>query len=111
MTTSVTRIPDGVAATTTSVGAAPSAIDSGDRERFELGGHTAPAPPKWKMFVASSAAIYILQLVLNHAINPLRLPVPLRIALIAVAVTALMTWLVVPRLARLLQAWLDAPNR
>jgi uncharacterized protein len=35
----------------------------------------------------------------------------LRIALVAVAVTGLMTWFVMPRLARLLQDWLYAPPR
>ena len=84
---------------------------SGLETWFELPGHTAPAPPKWKMFVVSLAAIYLLQLVLNLVIDPLELPMPLRVALIAVAVTALMTWLVMPRLARLLEAWLYAPNR
>jgi uncharacterized protein len=34
-----------------------------------------------------------------------------RIALVAVAVTAVMTWLVMPHAARLLQDWLYAPPR
>ena len=57
-------------------------------------------PRKWKMFVVSLAGIYVLQLVLNPlAVTPLALPLPLRVGLVAVAVTALMTWLVMPRLA------------
>ena len=36
---------------------------------------------------------------------------PLRVVLVAVAVTALMTWLVMPCAARLLQDWLYAPPR
>jgi antibiotic biosynthesis monooxygenase (ABM) superfamily enzyme len=35
----------------------------------------------------------------------------LRVFLIAVAVTALMTWVVMPRAARALQNWLYAPRR
>lgn len=76
---------------------------------FELPGRTAPAPPRWKMFVVSVAAIYALQLVLNFAVGPLALPMVLRVALVAIGVTALMTWLVMPRAVRLLQDWLYAP--
>jgi len=84
---------------------------SGLETWFQLPGRTAPAPPKWKMFIVSVVAIYTLQLVLNLALGSLRLPPALRIALVAIAVTALMTWLVMPRLARLLQDWLYAPRR
>jgi antibiotic biosynthesis monooxygenase (ABM) superfamily enzyme len=63
------------------------------------------------MFVVSLAGIYVLQLVLNLALVPLGMALPLRVALVACAVTALMTWLVMPRAARLLQNWLYAPPR
>jgi len=43
--------------------------------------------------------------VLNLAVEPLALPLPLRLAIVAAAVTALMTWLVMPRAARLLQRY------
>jgi antibiotic biosynthesis monooxygenase (ABM) superfamily enzyme len=84
---------------------------SGLETWFALPGRTAPAPPRWKMFAVSVVGIYVLQLVLNLVVEPLGLTVPLRVAIIAVAVTALMTWLVMPRAARLLQAWLYAPPR
>jgi uncharacterized protein len=84
---------------------------SGLETWFALPGRTAPAPPKWKMFVVSVVAIYLLQLVLNLALGPLQLPLPVRVALVAFAVTALMTWLVMPRLARLLEDWLYGPDR
>jgi antibiotic biosynthesis monooxygenase (ABM) superfamily enzyme len=76
---------------------------------FALPSRTAPAPPRWKMFAVSVVGIYALQLIFNLALQPLVLPVALRVALVAVAVTALMTWLVMPRAARLLQDWLYAP--
>jgi antibiotic biosynthesis monooxygenase (ABM) superfamily enzyme len=76
---------------------------------FALPGRTAPAPPKWKMFAVSVCGIYLLQLLLNLAVEPLGLPAALRVLVVAVAVTALMTWLVMPRAARLLQDWLYAP--
>jgi antibiotic biosynthesis monooxygenase (ABM) superfamily enzyme len=78
---------------------------------FELPGRTAPAPPKWKMFAVSLIGIYLLQLVLNLALEPVHLAVALRVFVIAAAVTAAMTWLVMPRAARLLQNWLYAPPR
>jgi len=84
---------------------------SGLETWFALPSRTAPAPPRWKMFVVSLAGIYVLQLVLNLAVTPLALPLPLRVGLVAVAVTALMTWLVMPRLALLLQDWLYSPPR
>jgi uncharacterized protein len=78
---------------------------------FALPSRTAPAPPRWKMFVVSVVGIFVLQLVFNLVLQPFALPVVLRVALVAVAVTGLMTWLVMPRLARLLQDWLYAPPR
>jgi uncharacterized protein len=47
----------------------------------------------------------------NLAVGPVGMPPALRIAVVAVAVTALMTWLVMPNAARLLQDWLYAPAR
>ena len=80
---------------------------------FALPSRTAPAPPRWKMFVASVGGIYALQLVLNLLLRPVvgSWPLALRLAPLAACVTALMTWLVMPRLALLLQGWLYAPPR
>jgi uncharacterized protein len=78
---------------------------------FALPSRTAPAPPRWKMFLVSLVGIYVLQLLLNAAVTPLALPLPLRVAAVAIAVTALMTWLVMPCLANWLQDWLYAPPR
>jgi antibiotic biosynthesis monooxygenase (ABM) superfamily enzyme len=78
---------------------------------FALPSRTAPAPPRWKMFAVSVVGIYVLQLLCNLALRPLDLPFAVRVALVAIVVTALMTWLVMPRAARLLQDWLYAPPR
>lgn len=93
-------------------------VDSTDVQRitgletwFALPGRTSPAPPKWKMFAVSVCGIYLLQLLFQAAIDPAGLPVALRVLVVSVAVTALMTWLVMPRAARLLQGWLYAPHR
>ena len=38
---------------------------SGLETWFEVPGRTAPAPPRWKMFVVTSIVIFVLQLMLN----------------------------------------------
>jgi antibiotic biosynthesis monooxygenase (ABM) superfamily enzyme len=84
---------------------------SGLETWFALPGRTAPAPPRWKMFAVSVVATYLLQLGCNLAVDGFGWAVPLRVALIATAVTFLMTWLVMPWAARMLQDWLYAPPR
>ena len=80
---------------------------------FEVPGRTAPAPPRWKMFVVTSMVIFVLQLLLNLVLHRVASPIALvpRVALISFSVSALMTWVVQPRLARLLEGWLYAPRR
>jgi antibiotic biosynthesis monooxygenase (ABM) superfamily enzyme len=78
---------------------------------FALPGRTAPAPPRWKMFLVTVAATYLLQVVLNLAVGGLGWVMPLRVAVVATAVSFLMTWTVMPWAARMLQDWLYAPPR
>ena len=86
---------------------------SGLETWFSLPGLTAPAPPKWKMFLVSATVFYLLNLALSltygWALDGW--PVPLHIILISVPVTAIATWLIMPRAARLLQRWLYASPR
>jgi antibiotic biosynthesis monooxygenase (ABM) superfamily enzyme len=86
---------------------------SGLETWFSVPGRTAPAPPRWKMFAISVLGTYLLQLAVNTGLGRLAGPWPLaaRLALFVSIVTAAMTWLVMPRLARLLQRWLYAPPR
>ena len=87
---------------------------SGLETWFELPGRTAPAPPRWKMFVVSVVSIYTLQLLVNLALGGIARawPMAARLALFVSIVTASMTWIVMPRMARLLQRWLyPAPPR
>jgi antibiotic biosynthesis monooxygenase (ABM) superfamily enzyme len=80
---------------------------------FEVPGRTAPAPPRWKMFVVTSVVIFVLQLMLNLVLYRFAPPIALvpRVAFISFSVSALMTWVVQPRLALLLERWLYAPRR
>jgi len=86
---------------------------SGLETWFSLPGRTAPAPPKWKMFLVSATVFYLLNLTLSliygWALNDW--PLFLHIVVISVPVTAVATWLVMPRAARALQKWLYAPSR
>jgi antibiotic biosynthesis monooxygenase (ABM) superfamily enzyme len=83
---------------------------SGLETWFELPGRTAPAPPRWKMFLVSMVAIYLLQVLVNTVFGGFTTgwPVVARLALFVGLVTAAMTWLVMPRAARWLSRWLYA---
>ena len=86
---------------------------SGLETWFALPGRTAPAPPRWKMFLVSGSVILTLQLILNaaaHGVAPDLWLVP-RVAAISITVTALMTWLVQPWVAQRLENWLYGPRR
>ena len=82
---------------------------SGLETWFELPGRTAPAPPRWKMFLVSLVG-HLPAAARGQHRSGRRAPGrgPARV-LFAAAVTAAMTWLVMPRAARLLQNWLYAP--
>ena len=79
---------------------------------FELPGRTAPAPPRWKMFIVSAAVILALTTCLTSVAARVApdFPAMPRVALIVIATTALMTWLVQPNLVRLLEGWLYGPR-
>jgi len=82
---------------------------------LELWFDTAPGhrpPPRWKMFLVTVAAIYPLTLLVPWALQPLlsvmaaaRQPLLYHLA-VAVAIVALMTWVVMPCVTRWLAAWL-----
>jgi uncharacterized protein len=72
------------------------------------GGQVRRAPAAWKMWLLSSLAIYPLITLLSLVIGPFMADVPLaaRFAITTPVLGALMTWLVMPRLSRLLSGWL-----
>lgn len=83
---------------------------SGLETWFSLPGRTAPAPPKWKMFLVSGTGIFLLNvtLVTLYGWAVQSWPRILATLVISYPVTALMTWLVMPYLARWLARWLFA---
>jgi antibiotic biosynthesis monooxygenase (ABM) superfamily enzyme len=83
---------------------------SGLETWFTLPGRTAPAPPKWKMFLVSATVFYLLNVLLSvlYGRALVDVPLPLRILLVSVPVTAVATWFVMPRVARWMRSWLYA---
>lgn len=65
-------------------------------------------PPRWRMALVTLLGVYPLSLLLPWLLRPLvsTWPAPLAGLLIAAAMVASLTWLVMPRLAHLFHAWL-----
>lgn len=85
---------------------------SGLETWFSLPGRTAPAPPRWKMFVVTLAAIVPLVLLMNAFVLPHIKTWPLvgRTLVFSGTLTVLMTWVVMPRMTRLFRRWLYPPR-
>jgi hypothetical protein len=81
---------------------------SGLETWFAMPGRTAPAPPRWKMAVVTVLAVFPLALLINALLLPhlAMLPLALRVLVFTLILTPTMTWVVMPRLTRLLGGWL-----
>lgn len=82
---------------------------SGMETWFTLpGGQVLRPPPRWKMWLLSSAAIYPLINLVTLVATPFleRAALPLRFLITIPVMGALMTWLVMPFLTRTLSRWL-----
>lgn len=81
---------------------------SGLETWFSLPGRTAPAPPRWKMALVTVVAVLPLALLFNLLVAPLveAWPLVARVGLLSVLLVTVMTWVVMPRLTRLLSGWL-----
>jgi antibiotic biosynthesis monooxygenase (ABM) superfamily enzyme len=81
---------------------------SGLETWFSLPGRTAPAPPRWKMFLVTLVAIVPLVLLMNVFVLPMLSSWPLvaRVLVFSGSLTGLMTWVVMPRITRLFRRFL-----
>lgn len=81
---------------------------SGLETWFAMPGRTAPAPPRWKMFLVTLAAIVPLVLLMNVAVLPVISGWPLvgRTLVFSGTLTVLMTWVVMPRMTRVFRRFL-----
>lgn len=86
---------------------------SGLETWFAMPGRTAPAPPRWKMFVVTLLAIVPLVLLMNLLVLPLITGwwLVARTLVFAGTLTGLMTWVVMPRLTRLFRRFLYGAAR
>jgi antibiotic biosynthesis monooxygenase (ABM) superfamily enzyme len=75
---------------------------------FSLPDQAVAAPPKWKMAVVSFAAIWPLSILFNGLVVPavVSWPLLLRASLFPLGLVPLLTFLIMPRLSRLLRHWL-----
>lgn len=69
-------------------------------------------PARWKMWILSACGIYPIITLLTVLAGPLLLPItpPLRFAIVSPALSAIMTWLVMPALSRLFAGFLYRRN-
>ena len=82
---------------------------TGFRAWFESRARVPSPPPKWKLAVVSFAAVFPPVLVFNLTLIPhlLGLSVVLRSFALCVGVTIIVTWVMMPRLTRVLRFWLQ----
>lgn len=98
------RAPESDPAAVGTVGVAPAAAPAAPP----------PPPPKWKMAVVTLTAVFPPVLVFNVTLIPrlLGISVVLRTLILCVGVTAVVTWIMMPRLMPLFKGWLNpAPKR
>ena len=69
---------------------------------------TPTPPPRWKMAVATLCGVFPTSLFLAFTVGPLiqTLPLPLRLLIIAACMVALLTWVVMPLVTKVLKKWL-----
>jgi antibiotic biosynthesis monooxygenase (ABM) superfamily enzyme len=67
------------------------------------------SPPRWKRALITWLAMFPIVGVLAHAIAPLRLPLLATIAISTSVSIVTLTWVVMPRLPRALNRWLNTP--
>jgi len=75
---------------------------------FTLPDRADQGPPRWKMVAVTSTVIFALQLPIQAYLlsTLLHWPLVLRAAIMSLAMTLLMTYIVMPRVTKLLRGWL-----
>ncbi|MDQ3732903.1 MAG: antibiotic biosynthesis monooxygenase [Actinomycetota bacterium] len=75
---------------------------------FTLPDRADQRPPRWKMVAVTSSVIFVLQLLIQAFLlsTLLHWPLVVRAAIMSLAMTLLMTYLVMPRVTKLLRRWL-----
>jgi uncharacterized protein len=78
---------------------------------FSLPGTTVRPPPRWKMVLTTFLGAYPCTLLIQWLVTPRTAlwPLPLRAAVFPLVLLPVLTYLVMPRLSRLLRLWLYRP--
>ncbi|UIR22175.1 antibiotic biosynthesis monooxygenase [Streptomyces spinosirectus] len=78
---------------------------------FSLPGTTTRSPPRWKMVLTTFLGAYPCTLLIQWLVAPRTAlwPLPLRAAVFPVVLLPVLTYLIMPRLSRLLRLWLYRP--
>src|SRR5207245_1202860 len=86
-------------------------IRTGLETWFTVPGLPAPptAPPRWKMALVTWLALLPQVIILSHVV-PKGFPFLLSVALSTAIPVAMLTWVIMPRLTRLLYGWLYAQS-
>ena len=86
----------------------PSQIQSGFETWFTLPDLPAPnkPPAKWKMAILTWMCLLPMVIALSYLLAPLALPFLVNVALSTAIPVSMLTWVIMPRLARLLYGWL-----
>jgi uncharacterized protein len=84
---------------------------SGMETWFSLPGTTVQPPPRWKMVLTTFLGAYPFTLLIQWLVTPRTgaWPLPLRSAVFPLVLLPTLTYLVMPRLSRLLRRWLYRP--
>lgn len=93
-------------------------LTDGDCSRRELSGleawfrGTSALPPRWKMATATLLGVYPTSLFLSLTVAEVAhdWPFLLRNLAVAASMVAVLTWLVMPRVTRMLHGWLHSTN-
>ena len=87
-----------------------SQIRSGLETWFTLPDIPAPPqpPPKWKMAIVTWLALMPMVIALAYVFAPVGLPFVIEVALSTALPVAMLTWVVMPRVTRVLYRWLYA---
>ncbi|MBI3869172.1 MAG: antibiotic biosynthesis monooxygenase [Verrucomicrobia bacterium] len=66
-------------------------------------------PPRWKMAVATLLGVYPVSLLIGVVLSPAlrQLPLALNLFVVSAIIVGLLTWVVMPLVARLLHGWLN----
>ena len=78
-------------------------LGEGTALRFVLPGEADAA--KWKKFLMTLAAVFPVLLVLNFAVGKTGLPQIVRLLISSPVLTALLTWVILPKVTRWLKPW------